>query len=69
MNIKVKYRLTLLFSLMVFGGLGMNTQVNAASDDSTVATVQVQSVSKTDSAASVNPAEGDLIQRFSGGVK
>ncbi|PAK83123.1 prolipoprotein diacylglyceryl transferase [Lentilactobacillus parakefiri] len=58
MNIKVKYRLTLLFSLMVFGGLGMNTQVNAASDDSTVATVQVQSVSKTDSAASVNPAEG-----------
>lgn len=54
---------------MVFGGLGMNTQVNAVSDDSTVATVQVQSVSKTDSAASVNPAEGDLIQRFSGGVK
>lgn len=58
MNIKVKCRLTLLFSLMVFGGLGMNTQVNAATDDSTTAASQIQSVSKADSSVTVNPAEG-----------
>lgn len=57
MNIKVKCRLILLFSLMIFGGWGMNAQVNAASDDSTTVADQSQSINKSDSSITVNVTE------------
>lgn len=46
MNTRSKYRLILLFSMMVFGGVGMSSQANADTSETT-ATVQVQSKSTT----------------------
>ncbi|MEE8824503.1 hypothetical protein LASUN_22920 [Lentilactobacillus sunkii] len=53
MNTRSKYRLILLFSMMVFGGVGMSSQANADTNETT-ATVQVQSKATT----TVSPTSG-----------
>ncbi|MBZ3776515.1 hypothetical protein K9P40_05415 [Lentilactobacillus otakiensis] len=58
MNTKSKYRLTLLFSLIVFGGFGVGTQAQAATTGSTQSSTEVQSISNSKSTVSANPANG-----------